>query len=335
MPRSPHTRRARSMAVAFAAIFAVSACSPPPPLAARPSGDAFSAEPLTLDGVPWAPPPVEAALRLSSGEPRFGGWSGLAVDGDTLTSVSDRGYFLTLTLTLDPQAPGGLAPTAPRFGILRDAQGAALAGSWRDAEDVVALPGGDMIVAFEREHRLWLYPAADKPFGAPPRPLPGPPGVEDIPFNGGIEALTRLPDGRLLALVESDDGQGTTIGWIGTPASPTHDAVDWRPLRLALSGGYRPTATALAANGDLLVLERSFSIPAGFANRIRRIPGATIAPEATLDGPEVFRLDQPPVKDNFEGMATIPQADGTTRVLLISDDNYSGLQRTLLLALRL
>lgn len=346
MPRLPLSRRVRvrSMAAilvtALAAAGGLTACGPPPPLAARPSGAAFAVEPLFHDGAAWAPPPVEAALRLSSAEPRFGGWSGLTVDGATLTMVSDRGYYLRLTL--DPAAPGGLGPGEPRFGVLPDAAGRPLDGTARDAEDIVVLPDGAMVVSFERDHRLWLYPAtAAKPFSAPPRPLPAPPGLADAPFNGGVEALTRLPDGRLLAVVEGDGGDGaaTTPGWLGTPSGPDLDRIDWQPLRLAVDDGFRPTAAAVAANGDLLVLERAFSIPAGFSNRIRRIPAtaaaAAIAAGTALTGPVVFRLDRPPVNDNFEGMAAIPLPDGTTRVLLVSDDNYSGLQRTLLVALRL
>lgn len=338
MPRPPLSRRARSVAPLLAApllaaSLAVASCGPPPPLAARPSGEAFSVEPLFHDGAAWAPPPVETALHLSSAEPRFGGWSGLALDGTTLTMVSDRGYFLRLTI--DTSAPATLALTEPRFGILPDTEGQPLRGAARDAEEALALPGGAVVVSFERDHRLWLYPAADKPFAAPPRPLPAPPGMADIPYNGGVEALARLPDGRLLALVEGDDGDGVTTGWLGTPASDDFKDISWQTVGLALSDGYRPTAAAVAANGDLLVLERAFSIPAGFTSRIRRIAGATLSAGATLDGPVVARFDRPPVNDNFEGMTAIPLPDGGTRVLVITDDNYSGLQRTLLVAIRL
>ncbi|MGC2856520.1 esterase-like activity of phytase family protein [Novispirillum sp. DQ9] len=327
------------MAILVAAALSAAACGPPPPLAARPSGDAFSSAPLFHDGAPWTAPQVEGALHLSSAEPRFGGWSGLALDGSTLTAVSDRGYFLRLTLT--PGGAQGLAVGEPRFGILPDADGAPLRGALRDAEEVLALPGGGLVVSFEREHRLWLYPPADKPFGAPPRPLPAPPGMADLPYNGGVEALARLPDGRLLVLAEDGaDDAGTTAAWVGTPADDSLAEIAWSPLRLKGSDGYKPTAAAPAANGDLLVLERAFSIPAGFTSRIRRIPAdrlapGMIAPGAVLDGPVVVRLDRPPVNDNFEGMATTPLPDGSTRVLVMTDDNYSGLQRTLLLSLRL
>ncbi|MFA7429849.1 MAG: esterase-like activity of phytase family protein, partial [Rhodospirillaceae bacterium] len=97
----------------------------------------------------------------------------------------------------------------------------------------------------------------------------------------------------------------------------------------------RPTGAAVAANGDLLVLERYFSIPFGFSSRVRRIKATDIAAGATLDGPVVLSLSQPPINDNFEGIAAEALPDGTTRVLLMTDDNYSGLQRTLLLAVRL
>ena len=39
--------------------------------------------------------------------------------------------------------------------------------------------------------------------------------------------------------------------------------------------------------------------------------------------------------DNFEGVAVATPAGGSTIVLIVSDDNFSALQRTLLLAFRL
>jgi hypothetical protein len=43
-------------------------------------------------------------------------------------------------------------------------------------------------------------------------------------------------------------------------------------------------------------------------------------------------LARPMTVDNFEGLAAVPQADGRIRFYLLSDDNASPSQRTLLLA---
>ncbi len=340
MHRVPLFRRVRCVAAVLgviAAVAVVPGCTPPPPMAARPTGDAFTAGRLYHDGAPWTAPGVEAAVTLSSSEPRFGGWSGVSLRDGELTAVSDRGYWLRVQAEQPPPnepGPDGVTLSEPRFGVLPGLDGAPLRrGQMRDAEEIVALPDGGHLVTFEREHRLWLYPPADPPFSAPPVAVPLPDN-HGAAYNSGFEAMARLPDGRLILLLEGDSGHGRTTGWIGTPAGSA-TTFDWQPLELALSGGYRPTGAAVAANGDLLVLERYFAIPFGFASRVRRIPAETLAAGAVLDGPVVLDLGQPPVNDNFEGIAAAALPDGSTRVVLISDDNYSGLQRTLLVFVRM
>lgn len=336
MHRNPLLSRARCVAVSFLAVFFLGACNPPPPLSARPTGDAFSTEPLYHDGAPWTAPGVEAALNITSSEPRFGGWSGLAVHDDQLTAVSDRGYWFRVLWSAD-EDDDGVVLSEPKFGVLKGLDGEVLRrGQLRDAEEILALPDGGHIVAFEREHRLWLYPEATPPLSAAPSVVAPPERLDDLAgYNSGIEAMARLPDGRLIALLEGETGRGTVTGWIGTPQGTPTDGMTWDEVTLAVSDGYRPTGAAVAANGDLLVLERYFSIPLGFSSRIRRIPADDLRPGATLDGPVAFRMTQPPINDNFEGIAAVPLPDGATRVLVISDDNYSGLQRTLLLSIRL
>ena len=45
-----------------------------------------------------------------------------------------------------------------------------------------------------------------------------------------------------------------------------------------------------------------------------------------------IRLASPLTVDNFEGVAGLPRPDGSVRFYLISDDNFSPAERTLLLA---
>ena len=55
---------------------------------------------------------------------------------------------------------------------------------------------------------------------------------------------------------------------------------------------------------------------------------------AEADGRTVdeLALGAPLTVDNYEGLAALPRADGSVRFYLISDDNFSRLQRTLLVA---
>ncbi len=79
------------------------------------------------------------------------------------------------------------------------------------------------------------------------------------------------------------------------------------------------------------MLERKFSFSSGFAIRIRRIAGAAIKPGALLDGPALLAADSRYQIDNMEGLAVRTGAGGETLLTLISDDNNSLFQRTLLL----
>jgi hypothetical protein len=87
----------------------------------------------------------------------------------------------------------------------------------------------------------------------------------------------------------------------------------------------------LLPSGDLLILERKFSWLAGVGIRIRRIPLAQVAPGALVDGPSIFDADLGHEIDNMEGIDAHVTAEGDTVLTLISDDNFSFLQRTLLL----
>jgi hypothetical protein len=82
--------------------------------------------------------------------------------------------------------------------------------------------------------------------------------------------------------------------------------------------------------GDLLLLERKFALLGGIGIRIRRIALAAIAPGAIVDGPSIFDADLGQEIDNFEGLDVHVTPEGDTVLTLVSDDNFSAIQRTLL-----
>jgi len=84
-------------------------------------------------------------------------------------------------------------------------------------------------------------------------------------------------------------------------------------------------------SGELLVLERKFSLIEGVGIRIRSIPLATLAPGAVVDGPAIFEADLGDEIDNMEGIDSHVTPAGETVLTLISDDNFSMIERTLLL----
>ncbi len=56
---------------------------------------------------------------------------------------------------------------------------------------------------------------------------------------------------------------------------------------------------------------------------------------ARLKGEELGRFAPPYPIDNMEGIAAWRTPEGATRILLLSDDNFNPLQRTLLLLFEL
>jgi hypothetical protein len=69
--------------------------------------------------------------------------------------------------------------------------------------------------------------------------------------------------------------------------------------------------------------------------RLRRISMSDIAPGAVVDGPVLLFADMGYQIDNMEGLSAHRGPDGATILTMISDDNFSILQRTILLQFRL
>ena len=263
----------------------------------------------------------QGGLVLSSPDVRFGGLSALLVspDGSRLTALSDHGFRLDAGLVHDRR--GNLAGIRDATLVpLTDTDGQRLKSKKkRDAESLARDGKDGIVVAFERHHRLWRYGA-----GAGPRPLAAPPGLEDAPSNGGIEALTRLRDGRLLAITEGLRRAGAGVGWLGGEPA-------WSTLSYATRDGFSPTGVTTLPNGDVVMLERRYSVLDGIAIRVLRVAHPTIAPGTRLEGILVAEIAPPLSVDNFEGIAARRGAGGETLLYMVSDDNYSPLQRTLLM----
>jgi len=81
----------------------------------------------------------------------------------------------------------------------------------------------------------------------------------------------------------------------------------------------------------MLLLERRYSPARGIALRIRRIPLADIKADTVLDGRSMIEADLAYQIDNIEGIAVHRNSAGEAIVTLVSDDNFSIIQRNLLL----
>ncbi len=97
------------------------------------------------------------------------------------------------------------------------------------------------------------------------------------------------------------------------------------------NGNFDITDGAFLPDGDLLLLERSFSMADGVKMRLRRIEAATIAPGQVADGPVMLDTDMAYQIDNMEAIDVWRRDDGQLMVSMMSDDNHSMLQRNLYL----
>lgn len=271
-----------------------------------------------------------SGFELKSADSRFGGLSGLALsaEGSVLYAVSDHGYWFSALLRHDTKGrltTLGSWEVAPFLSPEKTVVNRRL----RDAEALAQEQDGSFIVAFERVHRLWRYPPPPAAFSSLPQSLPTPDELAKAPVNGGIEAVTVLPDGRLLVLTEQyKNPDGSLKGWL-------IEKDQTASLSYLPSDGFRPSDLATLSSGDVLVLESYHSLITGWAARITRISWASLQPGARLKGEEIARLDPPLVVDNFEGIAVREDPETGTFLYLISDDNYSPFQHTLLLQFRL
>jgi len=274
-------------------------------------------------------------LELTSEHPDFGGLSALIVGetGDAFIAVSDQGNWITADLQSDGDKPisisGGLV--AP----LISSDGTPFFGKYESDAEGLAVPRGadprttPILVSFERHHRIRRFDLAADGFEARAEPVPDFGTLANLTNNKGLEALTYLVDGSLLALSEETlDADGHIIG---VRLTETHAT----PVLLRQHLPYMLTDLATLPNGDVVTLERHYSMLAGVSILMRRIPAASLEDNAPLDGEVLLEANNSRSIDNMEGLSIRQTADGTSLLYLISDNNFNPLQRTLLLVFAL
>jgi hypothetical protein len=269
-------------------------------------------------------------LMLESPAKEFGGISALRVgaDGQSFISVTDKGQWLRARIVYRGTVPIAItdAEMAPILGPDRRPL---KSRGWYDTESL-AVDGGTVYVGIERVHRIVRFDYGRDGLLARGIPISVPLGFRKLPSNGSLECLVMPPQGgplggTLIAVSEKGlDANGNIQGFlIGGGADGS--------FSLKRSDDFDVSDCALTPGGKLLVLERRFSWTSGIAMRIRSVPLTAIKPNATVDGAEVVTADMGYQIDNMEGLSVHRAPDGALVLTLISDDNFSPLQRTVLL----
>ena len=329
MVRRPTIEISLSIITLICALFSL--ISFPRPLAAQTTSNDIHIELVSIEVDPKRPErknfgalTLLGAFHLQSTDKRFGGLSGLSVGKDgKLYAVSDRGYWLSASMVTDQN--GALMNLVDwQTGPILTAAKTPVTGRLRDAEALAQSRDGSFLVGFEGAHRIWRYSAPPNTFTSTPALVPIPSAVARAPGNGGIEGLAMLPDGRLLILTEQfQNPDGSFKGWL-------LDQDQSAELSYAPADGFRVTDCAALDNGDVLVLERRYVPFAILSVRVTRVEAKNIQPGAKLAGRELLKLEQPLAAENFEGIAVQQTSAGAT-IYLVSDDNFSPFQQTLLL----
>ncbi len=249
---------------------------------------------------------------LSSDDRRFGAISGLAVDGEQLVALSDRGTLFRFrpgggSVEILPLAEG---PGDPSNKIDRDSE-------------ALALAAGNVWVGYENSNSVWRYRRGSLAAEAHAAPAE----MRRWPANRGAESMARLADGRFLLIGEDEDEEGVSdaVLFRGDPAEPGTEAVR---MRIDPPRGQRVTDVAMLPDGRLLLLTRGFTVWDGWTARLllAELPqgGGEIATR------QIAEFASPLTRDNMEAI-TIGAEGGRTIVWIASDDNLNSFQRTLLL----
>lgn len=269
-------------------------------------------------------------LVLRSTYRHFGGLSAIRVasNGADFIALTDKGRWLRGRILYAGLRPIGIADAqmAPILGP--DGAPLALRG-WYDTESI-AEDDGTLYVGIERVHQIVRFNYGRDGLLSRGYPIALPGGARSLPSNKGYEALVFIPHGARLA---------------GTLVAISERALDRaNNIRAFLIGGPTPgsftvrrtadydiTDAALLPANDLLLLERKFDWSAGLGIRMRRIALADIGVGALVDGPVLLEADLGYEIDNMEGLSAHRGSAGETVLTLLSDDNFSIIQRTLLL----
>ena len=267
-------------------------------------------------------------LELTSSDKAFGGISAIHIPGDggKFIAATDRGNWLRGEIRYESARPVGIANA--EMAPMLDARGRPLARrGWYDTESMTA-DGGILYVGIERVNRIVRFNYGKDGLAARAQPVKAP-EIRKLPNNRGLEGLVYVPRGRLLggtliafAERQLDAAGNHTAFLIGGPHPGSFNLKRHRDFDI--------TDAALLPAGDLLVLERRFNWAEGVAIRMRRIPLSEIKPGALVDGREIFSAHMVHQVDNMEALA-VHRSGADTVVTMVSDDNFSPLQRTLLL----
>ena len=263
-----------------------------------------------------------SGVEIKSNHPDFGGFSGLIINEDkSLIAVGDRGIWLTGKIKIDENEKL-VEIINGRLGHLKGNENNPLyklGKSYTDAESIEPY-NNKFVVSFERKHRILIFNNIflhSEIFYDRIKYL-------DLPDNGGIEAMAPLKNNSIFLLSENlihpDD---KIAGYLLSDNK-------LKKVYVKKRGSFKPTDMLSLPDGNILLLERSFSPVRGASARISVIKSEDLEPNSVILPLTLDTLKPPMVVDNFEGISFLKLNDGGYYIFILSDDNFNFLQKTLL-----
>ncbi|MBZ9866819.1 esterase-like activity of phytase family protein [Mesorhizobium sp. CA15] len=283
------------------------------------------------DETRFGPLEFVGGLEMTSPARDFGALSAFRFlkPGSDFISVADTGFWFFGTITHDAdRRPSGVSNF--RLQQMVDASGRPIDRKWKVDAEGLAVRDGIATVGFERNQRVAQFRIDPDNMKAPIRQLDYQIPARELRQNRGFETVTHAnpygqhAGGLIVVSERSLDEAGNVYAAI---IEGPHKGV----FTVKRDGDFDITDGAFLPDGDLLLLERSFSIARGVKMRLRRIFGESVEKGAIADGPVLMEADMGYQIDNMEGLDVWTRDDGALMVSLISDDNHSILQRNLYL----
>lgn len=267
--------------------------------------------------------PIAGAWEIRAEHPFFGGFSAMVADRGNLLVGSDRGWMMRLPLINGAPRDGAVTfvdyarAQDPNLDMI-DLEAMAL-----DPETGMLWTAYESANAIRREDRRRSRSV-----------LRQPPEMAQWSHNSGPETMVRLDDGRFIVIAEGkgDDRVHPALLFAEDPImdrSPT-------PFGFASPREYAPVdATALPDGTVLIALRRvRYGFPAKFDAALMVADPGRIARGRSWTGKVIARFEGELFGENFEGLAYVPNASGRSgSIYIVSDDNLSMFQRTLLVRL--
>jgi hypothetical protein len=222
-------------------------------------------------------------LVLTSRNPAFGGISGIHVepDGEHFIAITDKGSWLRGRIVYQNGRPARIADAemAPILGS--DGRPLAARG-WFDTESLTERDGV-FYIGIERVEQIVRLDYRRDGFKARAEPIKVPADFKSFRYNRSLECLAAPPQGsplagELIVVTERSLDAG------GNLRSFLLDGDRVTRFSVKRTDDFDVSDCAILSPGDLLLLERRFSLMRGVAMRIRRLPLASLRADALVDG---------------------------------------------------